>query len=482
MKLLNSFKLKGGILGNKNKYIEENLNYYRDLVRELASATSEIGDVKTSLNDKIKKLSLVVENLKEVVSWVVELSNSTKWSWDIIDSSLLSLSTSIDLWKGVINTNDSLVGDIGNLSDEMISHNNATQQVMDYVSGIDNISRQTTLLSFNAAIEAARAWENWRWFNIVATEVRSLANNTNKITTDIKKILDDLLSETKKLKDIINDISKDATWSQWAINQIIDSLNWWKEALVVSKKWLSIISQTVSLVNWLLNENMQQILLTYQELEQWDEWLNKAYTHLDEVLKICEKSMQLSYDYNIETQDTHLFELVKANAKNIWEIFSKAIKNWVIKQRDLFDTNFKLIPNTNPNQFDTNFSSFTDNVCPSIQEKVLKADPRIAFCVSIFNQDWYIPTHNNKFSNKQKNPDTQENIDWNNANCRNRRKFTDRVWLTSSKNTSKEVLVQIYIREMWWKKVPMIDASSPIFIDIWWEKIHWGWLRIWFIL
>ena len=92
MKLLNSFKLKGAILGNKNKYIEENLNYYRDLVRELASATSEIGDVKTSLNDKIKKLSLVVENLKEVVSWVVELSNSTKWSWDIIDSSLLSFS------------------------------------------------------------------------------------------------------------------------------------------------------------------------------------------------------------------------------------------------------------------------------------------------------------------------------------------------------------------------------------------------------
>jgi methyl-accepting chemotaxis protein len=60
---------------------------------------------------------------------------------------------------------------------------------------IEEIARQTTLLSLNATIEAARAGEQGRGFAVVAGEVRSLAYHIETQTKEIKGILDDLAAE-----------------------------------------------------------------------------------------------------------------------------------------------------------------------------------------------------------------------------------------------------------------------------------------------
>lgn len=61
------------------------------------------------------------------------------------------------------------------------------------LNDISTITKQTDLLSLNAAIEAARAGEAGRGFAVVADEVRTLASRTGEFNTEIRKTLNEIL-------------------------------------------------------------------------------------------------------------------------------------------------------------------------------------------------------------------------------------------------------------------------------------------------
>ncbi len=57
-----------------------------------------------------------------------------------------------------------------------------------FVSIISSISTQTNLLALNAGIEAARAGEHGKGFAVVATEVRKLAEQSDRYCFPNKRI------------------------------------------------------------------------------------------------------------------------------------------------------------------------------------------------------------------------------------------------------------------------------------------------------
>lgn len=73
----------------------------------------------------------------------------------------------------------------------------STKQISETINSVSEIADQSKLLAINAAIEAARAGEDARGFNIVAMEVRQLADQSQEAAHRVNTILLEIETATK---------------------------------------------------------------------------------------------------------------------------------------------------------------------------------------------------------------------------------------------------------------------------------------------
>ena len=100
-------------------------------------------------------------------------------------------------------------------SNEAVTHAvEAMRQIAKKTVMIQDISRQTRMLSLNATIEAARAQDSGKGFAVVAAEVRSLAERSQKAATEITELTEASLSIAESagmmLEQVVPDIRSTA--------------------------------------------------------------------------------------------------------------------------------------------------------------------------------------------------------------------------------------------------------------------------------
>ncbi len=80
---------------------------------------------------------------------------------------------------------ESIAGSILTLAEQ-------AQAIGEIIASVNDIAEQTNLLALNAAVEAARAGEHGRGFNVVAGEIRNLADQSKKATVQVRQILGEI--------------------------------------------------------------------------------------------------------------------------------------------------------------------------------------------------------------------------------------------------------------------------------------------------
>lgn len=106
------------------------------------------------------------------------------------------------------------------------------KKIGSFVGIIKDISSQTNLLAFNAAIEAARAGDAGRGFAVVADEVRKLAENSSKSAVDIADIVKKVEEESRDTIESMKDGMKMLGQGSEVIQSALDSMDKISEGIV----------------------------------------------------------------------------------------------------------------------------------------------------------------------------------------------------------------------------------------------------------
>ncbi|MBL8572528.1 MAG: PilZ domain-containing protein [Hyphomicrobiaceae bacterium] len=155
-------------------------------------------------------------------------------------------------------------------------------------------------------------------------------------------------------------------------------------------------------------------------------------------------------------------------AREATAAMDEAIRQGRLSREMLFDTDYRVIPNTNPVQYNTRYMQVLEEVLTPIQERILNQDGRMTFTACV-DRNGFLPVHNKKYAQPQRPHDPV----WNAGNCRNKRIFDDRAGLLAARNT-RPFLVQAYHRDMGGGNMVLVkEIDAPLYIG----GKHWGGLR-----
>lgn len=128
---------------------------------------------------------------EELTHNIIDISSKTEEVHKKTNSSQEELTNIRNLSEQTIVVSKEMQDDMNKLL-EIINN------MLGLIAGIDTISLQTNLLALNASIEAAKAGEAGKGFAVVANEIRTLAEETQKLTGDMQDFVDEIKTASQK--------------------------------------------------------------------------------------------------------------------------------------------------------------------------------------------------------------------------------------------------------------------------------------------
>ncbi|WP_085899308.1 HAMP domain-containing methyl-accepting chemotaxis protein [Kiloniella majae] len=227
-------KMQAEKLEQDQRIEEENKRRTEEMADKFESSVgsiiSTVSSAATELQHTAQSMSSTAEETNTQSNAVRSASEDASSNVQTVASATEELSASIGEINRQIEESTTIaqkaVNDADTANENVKGLSDAAQKIGEVVGLISDIAEQTNLLALNATIEAARAGESGKGFAVVASEVKSLANQTAKATEDISIQVTQMQNATngtvrsiEGITEIIKNISTNTTSISAAIDQ-----------------------------------------------------------------------------------------------------------------------------------------------------------------------------------------------------------------------------------------------------------------------
>jgi len=219
-------------IGSINQFVVRigNGNFADDLV---INSNDEIGDMSLSLNAMVKKVQQTVDEIKAASNIIADSSKQLNYTAQMLAqganeqaASTEEISSAMEQMTATVNQNSEnaqLAARISLRINEKMEEvqssfknsHTAITEIHERNKMINEIAERIDILAINAAIEAARAGEFGKGFNVVAAEIRELAEHTQSAASKVhevsKRSIDMIVKTSKILNSVLPEINQSSS-------------------------------------------------------------------------------------------------------------------------------------------------------------------------------------------------------------------------------------------------------------------------------
>jgi methyl-accepting chemotaxis protein len=289
--------------------------------------------------------------------------------------------------------------------------------------------------------------------------VKKLAHDTRGATGEIAGTIASLTREAEAVTSEIKAGVEKSRVAQGAFAKINDTVRDVSDIVALVDRQTDGIAQSTSHIQASVDSMKSGLSSFAADARDNGGQLKETHDRLTRLELLSNEMLDRLASSGVRIDDTPFIEYAQRACHEIRTLIEGGVADGRVEMEAVFDTDYVVMPGTNPVQHETRFCAFADQYVRPVLDRLMSEEKRL-IASAITDMNGYLPTHISSRSHPQRPDDPA----WNAEHCRNRRNFLDDITRRAIAS-DKEAMLATYGMELGsGRYLPVKNVFVPLFI------------------